>query len=223
MIVSDVSRAVEEIAAIHAHLAAREIYRGWRSVPVALSGLVGIGAALVLTVRQPVHAGTLIPGMGLPDADAWTFLRTWFAVGICAMGAGSAEIAWHYTRHASDLERRRTRVVMGQILPALMIGLVVPIALVRLDPAFVAAAPGLWAICFGLAIVSARACLPPASVWAAAYYMTAGTLLLVIAGPGIPAPWTVGATFGVGQGLVALLLHATLERGPSPREDANVG
>ena len=202
----DVSRAVEEIAAIHAHLAAREMYRGWRSIPVALSGLVGIAAALVLTARQG-------------DTDAWTFLRTWFAVGTGAMAAGSAEIAWHYTRHANALERRRTRVVMGQILPALITGLIVPLALVRIDPAFVVAAPGVWSMCFGLAIVSARACLPPASVWAAAYYLTAGALLLVIAGPGVPAPWTVGATFGVGQGLVAILLHATLERGPSPRED----
>ena len=210
MKVPDVSRAVEEIAAIHAHLAAREIYRGWRSVPVAISGLVGIGAALVLTAGQA-------------NPDAWTFLRTWFAVGIGAMGAGCAEIAWHYTRHASELERRRTRVVMGQILPALMAGVVVPLALVRIDPAFVVVAPGLWAICFGLGIAAARACLPPQSVWAAGYYMIAGTLLLVIAGPGVPAPWTVGATFGVGQGFVALLLHATLERGPSPREDADVG
>jgi hypothetical protein len=208
--VSDVSRAVEEIAAIHAHLAAREIYRGWRSVPVALSGLVGIGAAVVLTARQA-------------EIDAWTFLRAWFAVGFCAMVAGCAEIAWHYTRHATALERRRTRVVMGQIFPALMAGIVVPLALVRLNPAFVVAAPGLWALCFGLAIVSARACLPPASVWAAAYYLTAGVVLLILAGQGVPAAWTVGATFGVGQGLVAMLLHATLERGPSPREDAHVG
>jgi len=219
--VPDVSRAVEEIAAIHAHLDAREIYRGWRSVPVALSGLVGIGVALLLTTQQ-THSGKLSPGISVPAADAWTFLRTWFAVGTAAMVAGCAEIAWHYTRHASGHERRRTRVVMGQILPALMAGVVVPLALVRLNPEFVVAAPGLWALCFGLGIVSARACLPPASVWAAAYYMTAGVLLLVIAGPGVPAPWTVGATFGVGQGLVAILLHATLERGPSPREDADV-
>lgn len=208
--VPDVSRAVAEIAAIHAHLAARELYRGWRSVPVALSGLVGIVAAVVLTARQT-------------DGDAWTFLRTWFAVGIGAMAAGCAEIAWHYARHAGALERRRTRIVMAQLLPALVAGGLIPLALVRLNPAFVVAAPGLWAICFGLSIVSARACLPPASGWAAAYYMTAGAILLVTAGPGVPAPWTVGGTFGVGQGLVAILVHATLERGPSPREDADVG
>ena len=32
---SDLSRAVEQIAEIHGHLAKGEVYRGWRSAPVA--------------------------------------------------------------------------------------------------------------------------------------------------------------------------------------------
>src|SRR2546423_11322313 len=43
--VSDVGRALEQIAEIHEHLAKAEIYRGWRSAPVASSGLVGLAAA----------------------------------------------------------------------------------------------------------------------------------------------------------------------------------
>jgi hypothetical protein len=195
----DVTRALEEIAEIHAHLASREVYRGWRAIPVALSGLVGLAAAVALTGRQRV-------------ADPATFVRTWLAVGTVALGAGCAEIVWRYASHVSPFERQRTRVVMRQFLPGLVAGVVLSVALVRLNPAGVAAVPGLWAICFGLAILAARPCLPPASVWAAGYYAVAGVLLLALAPAGVPSPWTVGATFGVGQGLAALLIHLTRER-----------
>jgi uncharacterized membrane protein HdeD (DUF308 family) len=208
--VPDVTRAVEEIAEIHAHLAAREVYRGWRAIPVAVSGLVGLAAAAALTARQSV-------------TDPAEFVRTWLAVGIVALVAGCAEIVWRYASRASPLERRRTRVVMRQFLPGLVAGVVLSLALVRLSPAGVAAVPGLWAICFAIAIFAARPCLPPASAWAASYYAVAGVILLTLAPTGVPAPWTVGATFGIGQGLAALLIHVTLER-PSGRahEDVDV-
>ena len=205
--VSDVTRALEEIAEIHAHLAAREVYRGWRAIPVAVSGLVGLAAAAALAARQTI-------------ADPADFVRTWLAVGVVGLAAGCAEIIWRYARRAIPLERRRTRVVMRQFLPGLVAGVVLSVALVRLNPAGVAAVPGLWAICFALAIFAARPCLPPASAWAAAYYAVAGVILLTRAPSGVPAPWTVGATFGIGQGLAALLIHVTLERKPGRSREA---
>lgn len=209
LLVTDVTRAVEEIAEIHAHLAAREVYRGWRAIPVAVSGLVGLAAAAALTARQSV-------------TDPADFVRTWLAVGIVALVAGCAEIVWRYASRASPLERRRTRVVMRQFLPGLVAGVVLSVALVQLSPASVAAVPGLWAICFGLAIFAARPCLPPSSAWVAAYYAVAGVLLLTLTPGGVPAPWTVGATFGIGQGLAAVLIHVTLERTSGrPGEDVD--
>ena len=41
----DVTRALAQIEAIHDQLAKGEIYRGWRSLPVAASGIVGLAAA----------------------------------------------------------------------------------------------------------------------------------------------------------------------------------
>jgi len=198
VVVPNVVRALEEIAEIHSQLATREVYRGWRARPVALSGLVGVTAAVALTARR---TGT----------DPRTFVRTWLGVGIVALVVGCAEIVWRFASRANRLERRRTRTVMRQFLPGLAAGAVLSLALVRLDPAAVAAVPGIWAICFGLAILAARPCLPPASAWAAGYYAVAGGVLLALAPVGVPAPWTVGATFGVGQGLAALLIHVSLE------------
>jgi hypothetical protein len=205
---SDVSRALEDLAEIHASLAAREVYRGWRSAPVALSGMVGLIAAVVLTIRHTPSAPTA--------AVAADFLRTWLIVAIGACLAGCSEIVWRYLKTSRSIERRRTQVVMRQFLPGPAAGALIAVALVRVDPAAVVTVPGIWAIAFALGIYSARPCLPALSVWAAAYYGLAGLVLLTraIVAPGeMPSPWTVGATFGVGQVLGAFLLYAALERG----------
>jgi hypothetical protein len=196
---ADVSRAVEEIARIHTHLASREIFHGWRAIPVATSGLIGLTAALVLsTATAPV--------------DAWDFVRTWLVVALLALSAGCAEIIWRYARTASDFDRRRSRAVMRQFLPSLAAGAVLSVTLVRLDPAFVVALPGAWALTFGLAIFAASPGLPPKSTWAATYYAVAGVALLVFAPSGLPAPWTVGGVFGLGQLFAAVLVYVEAGR-----------
>jgi hypothetical protein len=197
----DVSRALEQIAEIHEHLAKGEVYRGWRSVPVACSGLVGVLAAIwQSTSFRPV--------------EPWTFTIYWLAVGTVALVVGCSEIGWHYVAHATATDRRRSRQVIGQFLPALVAGALVTGALVRLSPALVALLPGLWALLFGVGIFAARPYIPRASGWVALYYWTAGLLLLwVSSGVDLLSPWAVGGTFGAGQFLAALVLYWNLERG----------
>ena len=195
---SDVFRALEQIEAIHDQLAKGEVYRGWRSLPVAASGVVGIAAA--------AWQG------GSPD-QPWSFVGYWLAVAVVAFAVGCSEIAWHYVRHADETERRRTRLVIGQLSPALVAGAIATIAIMRLDPPAVAILPGLWAMLLGVGIFAARPYLPPACIWTALYYWTVGLLLLWwAAGADGVAPWAVGVTFGVGQLLAAFTLYWTLER-----------
>jgi hypothetical protein len=204
--VADVTRAVEQIARIHAHLAAREVYHGWRALPVALSGAFGVGAAAVLSTQPP-------------PTDAWLFLRTWLGVGVIALAIGCSEILWRHARSSTALERRRSRAVMRQFLPGLIAGAVLSATIVRVNPAFVVVLPGLWAICFSLATFAASPCLPPASAWAAGYYFVAGVVLLITAPSSMPSPWTVGFTFGVGQTFGALLIHVRGDRTTSFADD----
>jgi hypothetical protein len=207
--VSDVGRALEQIAEIHQHLAKGEIYRGWRSLPVASSGLVGIAAATWQSAAsRPI--------------DPWNFTVYWLAVGAFALLVGCSEIGWHYIARATATERRRSRQVVGQFLPALVAGAVVTGALVRLSPALAALLPGLWALFFGVGIFSARPYVPRASGFVALYYWTAGLLLLWVSqGIDLLSPWAVGGTFGFGQLLAAAVLYWNLERGPTnDRQDA---
>lgn len=194
---TDVTRALEQLDEIHARIARSEVYRGWRSLPVALSGLIGVAAAW----WQPRFTGGL----------TWT--RYWITVAAVALGVGCAHLIRRFVRDDSATERRRTLHVLGQFLPALAMGAVLTFAMVRVNPAFVSFFPGLWALCFAVGIAAARPYLPLAAFWVAAYYGIAGAALLGFTPAGdVPSPWLVGGVFGIGQALGAAALYWSLER-----------
>jgi hypothetical protein len=199
--VRDVTRAIEQIAEIHGQLAKHDaVFRGWRSVPVALSGLVGIGAAAWQS-------------SGSRPLEAWSFTAYWLASAVVALLVGCSEIVWHYAARASEAERRRSRHVVGQFLPALVAAAIATGALVHLSPSLVALLPGLWALLFGVGIFAARPYVPRAGAWVGLYYWMAGLVLLWHAqGVDTPSPWAVGGTFGAGQLLAAGTLYFSLER-----------
>lgn len=194
------TRALDQIAEIHGHLAKAEVYRGYRSLPVAASALIGFAAAWL----QPAALGT---------ADPVEFVVYWLAIGACAAAIGGSEIAHNYLVHEDSTGRRRTRQVVGQFLPSLVGGALIAVSFVGLSPALVSLLPGIWAICFGLGIFASRPYLPRASGWVALYYYAAGFGLLSIArGPYPLSGWWVGGTFGAGQILAAFVLWYNLER-----------
>ena len=197
---SDVSRALEQIAEIHEQLGRSTVFRGWRSIPVACSGIVGLLAA----AWQSGQARPLEPV---------TFTTFWLAVGTLSLLVGCAEIVWHYVARADELERARARHVVGQLLPALFAGALATGAFIRINPALAVLLPGLWALFFGVGIFATRPYSPRGSSWIALFYWTAGLVLLWTAGTIAElSPWTVGGTFGAGQLLAALVLYMTLER-----------
>ena len=197
----NVARALDQIAEIHEHIARGEVYRGYRSLPVAASGAIGLAAAWL----QPKTLGA---------ADPIEFVVYWLAIAACAAAVGVSEIAYNYVVHEEAAERRRTRTVVGQFLPAVTAGLLVAIVFLRLGPGLVMLLPGLWAICFGLGIFASRPYLPRAAGWVALFYYAAGFVLLALTRePLSPSGWWVGGTFGAGQMLAALVLWYNLERG----------
>jgi hypothetical protein len=195
----DVSRALDQIAEIHQQIAKAEIYRGYRSLPVAASALIGIGAAAV----QPRAVGQ----------EPLRFLVYWLVVAACAGAIGASEIVFNHIAREDETGRRRTRQVVGQFLPAIAAGAAVGLCFTHVFPSGVVLLPGIWAVLFGLGVFASRPYLPRASGWIALYYLIAGILLLWSAdGPGALSGWRVGGTFGAGQLLAALVLWWNLER-----------
>ena len=180
----DVSRALDHIAEIHQHIAKSEVYRGYRPVPLALSGAIGLAAAWL----QPRDLGS---------SDPQEFLVYWTAIATAAALVGCSEILYNYIGCEDASARRRTRRVVGQFLPSLAAGAVIAVSFARRDGTLVALLPGVWALCFATGTLASRPYLPRASTIVWAYYFLAGIFLLSIAGARALAGWWVGGTFGV--------------------------
>jgi hypothetical protein len=196
----DLSRALGQLADIHQQIAKAEIYRGYRSLPIAASGVIGLVAAWAQT-----------PALGASDPIG--FVLYWATIAGCAGFVGASEIIYNYVVHDDRIARRRTRQVVGQFLPSLLAGVAITISFVHLSAALVPLLPGLWAICFGIGTFASRPYLPRASGWVALFYYAAGMVLLWLArGPEPLSGWWVGGTFGTGQLLAALVLYWNLER-----------
>lgn len=196
----DVTRALDQIAEIHQQMAKGEVYRGYRSLPIAASGLMGLAAAWL----QPASLG---PG------DPIGFVVYWSAIAVAAGFVGSSEIIYNFVVHDEAASRRQTVKVVGQFLPSVVAGAAIAICFTHLSAALVALLPGLWAICFGIGTFASRPYLPRASGWIALFYYAAGfTLLWIARGPEPLSGWWIGGVFGAGQLLAALVLWWNLER-----------
>src|SRR3972149_2140891 len=88
------AKALDQISEIHQHLARTEIYRGYRSVPVALSGAVGVLAA-VGPALVPLLPGLWAMLFGVAAFGARPYLpRATGWVALYYMTAG-AWLLWH--------------------------------------------------------------------------------------------------------------------------------
>lgn len=182
--------ALDRISEIHAHLDKGEVYRGYRSVPVALSGLCALAAAWLYPWIGGVH-----------------FVTYWVSVAVASFVICSGGIVCRYLANQTAVERQSTRRVFVQLLPSLVAGAIATAVLAQTHAGLL---PGLWAMFFALAVVSMRPYLPRGMGWLALYYLGAGALLLV---QGEASSSTMGATFGCGQLGAALLLYWNIERG----------
>lgn len=195
----DLSRALQDIADIHAQMAKGEIYRGYRPLPVAASGLIGVAAAWA----QP-------RGLGLDDPVG--FVVYWTAIALLAGFVGVSEIVYNYVVHDDGAERRHTRRVVGQFVPSVLAGAIVTASFVRLNASLVPLLPGIWAICFGVGTFASRPYLPRTSIIVALFYYGAGVVLLWATSVEKLNGWWVGGTFGAGQLLASLILFIEARR-----------
>jgi len=95
-----------------------------------------------------------------------------------------------------------------QFLPALAVGMLLTVVLMRCAPQVLWMLPGLWAISFSLGIFASCRFLPRPMFAVGLWYLAAGLVCLVVeSGPRELSPWAMGIAFGAGQLLVALVLE----------------
>lgn len=197
----ELREALGQIEEIRQQMARTELFRGYRSVTVGISGLLALAAAAI----QP-----LVVRPGSPVRD---FLLLWIAVAGVNLLMAAVQL-WRRVRRAdSRLVRQATLLAAEQFLPSLFIGAVVTLCLYRYAVEAAWMLPGLWSLIYSLGIFASYRLLPRAVAWVAMYYVVAGAGCLIWGqGANAFSPWLMALSFGGGQILGAAVLYWTLER-----------
>lgn len=196
----ELREALTQISEIREQMARAEVFRGYRSVTVAFSGLI----AFIAAGLQPIVAPH-------PEHRSQPYLILWLSAAVVSMVAVGIEM---YVRgRRSALQARVTLLAVELFLPCLVAGAMVTWVLMRFADNSLWMLPGLWAILFSLGAYASCRLLPRPLFWAACFYLLAGCLCLTFAqGEWAFSPWAMGLTFGGGQLLTAAILYWTLER-----------
>ena len=203
----DLRDALERISRIHTQLAATERLRSLRAVPVALSGLLAIAAALL----QPALVGD-------PLAHPDRYLMLWCGTAITSGGIAGVVVARRALRVPGALSVANARLAATQFLPCLFVGVVVTWFVDARMPEHLWLLPGLWQLLFGLGNLAAHRLLPMPGVFIGIAFLATGTCCLWFEERALDA-WAMGLPFAAGQLALAAILWWHHERFEFGEED----
>jgi hypothetical protein len=202
----ELHEALTQITHIRAQMARSEVFRGFRAVPVAFSGLLALAAA-----------GFQAAWVADPVREISSYLVLWVSVALVSLAATGTEMVLRSRRSSSPLRREITWLTIEQFLPSVAAGALMTFVIVSSAPKSVWLLPGLWQVLFSLGIFASHRLLPRPIFWVAVFYMLCGTLCLAMGKESFAlAPLAMGIPFGVGQLAAAAVLYWTLERGHEP-------
>lgn len=199
----DLHDALTQIGEIRRRVAATGEFRGYRSLPVAMSGVIAIFAAWLQPVFVP-------PG----DEPVRDFTKYWSVVAAIAGAPAAVRIYLFDWRDAHSAGRELTRLAVSQFLPCLAAGALLTIAIVQHSPEFGWALTGLWQILFSLGVFASCRLLPHATLWVGMVYLCSGAWNVAYgrADANAYSPWAMGLPFAAGQLLTAAILYFQQER-----------
>ena len=198
----ELREALAQISAIRRQVARTEVFRGYRALPVAFSGVLALAAAGAQALLLPEPAQAL-----------GAYLALWVGAAAVSMAATGLEMFYHCRHSRSPLTQEMTWLAVSQFLPAVVAGGLVTVVLTAFARESVWMLPGLWALLFSLGIFASYLLLPRSTFWVGLFYMIAGIMCLALAqGPAELSPWAMGVPFGLGQLFAAGVLYWTLER-----------
>jgi hypothetical protein len=197
----ELHEALSQISEIRQQMARTEVFRGYRALPVAFSGVLALAAALGQSVwiRDPGEQLT-------------AYLTLWIGAAVISALAAGIEMFWRTRGPAASLRREITWLAVEQFVPSLAAGALLTVVLVRSAPECLWMLPGLWQVLYSLGIFASCRLLPRATFGVAMFYLAAGLTSLTLArGDAALSPWAMGLSFGIGQFLAAGVLYRTLE------------
>ena len=196
----ELDRALSQLSEIHAQVLRSEVFRGYRSAPMAVTGLLAFVAA---TAQERLW----------PPQDGLAFVGFWFLIACVGLSIHGVDVLMTLRSQDRRTFQASTLPVLAQFVPPVVVGAALALILVREGVDGTPLLPGLWALVFSLGVFASRPYLPRAVGWVGSFYLGAGVLLLATAdSASLPSPWTMGLTFGLGQLAFAVVMHFQLER-----------
>ena len=194
----DLRQALSEIHTIRNQVARGTEFRGYGPASIAVSGIL---AFLVAALQAQWMAKT-----SKTDPAAW--LAAWVATAAVALLLTGTETFARARRVHVGLAREMVQSAVSQFLPAIVVGFLLTVVIMRVAAQECWMLPGLWELIFSLGVFASCRFLPRQMFAVGVWYLAAG-LFCLAAGSATQAlsPWSMGVPFGVGQLLVAAVLQ----------------
>jgi hypothetical protein len=198
--VPDLHKALADIDAIKRQVARDTQFRGYGPATIAFTGVLALVAAVVQALW-----------IDDPREQFAGYLAIWIGTAAISVALIGAETVTRSRRLHSDLADEMIHAAIEQLIPAGVAGALLTFVLLRFAPDTVWIMPGLWQIFFGLGVFASCRILPRALFAAGAWYLASGLVCIALAANGDPwSPWAMGIPFGVGQFIIAGILHHAL-------------
>lgn len=192
----DVERALTEIQAVRSQIARGTEFRGYGPAAFAATAIFAMAAS----IGQALW-------IDIPLTELRPYLALWIATAALSAVIIGIDVVTRSRRVHVGLADEMVRAAVEQMLPALVAGLLLTIALVRFAPQHAALLPGLWQIVLSLGVFASCRSLPKPLLAVGVWYLGCGLVCLAVADAYPLSPAAMGIPFGGGQLLSAALIQ----------------
>ena len=194
---TNLDKALADITAIRSQIARGAVFRGYGPTTVAATGLFAVIAAWIRAILLPD-----------PAAEVFIYLVLWVVTAAISVILIGIEMVARTRRIHSGLADEMIHAATEQFIPAGIVGALLSVVLFNSAPSSQWMLPGLWQILLGLGLFAACRSLPTSMRAAAVWYLAAGLSNLALTGEtNAFSPWAMALPFGIGQFLIAAVLH----------------
>ena len=194
----DLQQALAEIHSIRSHVARGTEFHGYGPASVAASGVLALLVAAIQSQWMTKHANS--------DLSIW--LAVWAGTAAVSLLLSSFETFTRARRVHRGFARAMVQSALEQFLPALVVGSLLTVVLLRVAPQECWMLPGLWQLIFSLGVFASCRFLPRQMFAVGVWYLAAGLFCLAAGGATRAlSPWLMGIPFGAGQLMIAAVLQ----------------
>jgi hypothetical protein len=194
----ELQQALSEIQSIRSQVARGTEFRGYGPASIAVSGVLALLVAAVQAQWTMKHR----------RIDLVVWIGVWAGTAAVSLLLTGVETFARARRVHVGFAREMVQAAVEQFLPAVMVGFLLTVVLVRTAAQEGWMLPGLWELIFSLGVFASCRFLPRQMFAVGVWYLAAGLMCLLVGGvTRTLSPWMMGIPFGVGQLLVAGVLQ----------------